>query len=190
VKQTFKQAVDNKNPTTCVYRRYTEGGDILYIQIKIKHIMSSGEHHLFYGAFNDITCERKALEELKLRDQYLEKQVLMLQVALEHSSIQVWEYDILKKQCIQQPKAQTLCGVPEIIENAPWSVLEAGLIDASSQEEYLRIHTEVMNGNPKSEGDISFLLPEGKKSWMHVTYHTIFDENNRPITAIGYSKPN
>lgn len=57
VKKTFIEAVGSEEPCECFYHRICRDGRLLRLHLKVKHILTVGDRHLFYGSFCDAPCQ-------------------------------------------------------------------------------------------------------------------------------------
>lgn len=55
VRNAFLKASTTSAAQECRYRRKCSDGSVKLIQMRIQHILTAGDRHLFYGSFNDIT---------------------------------------------------------------------------------------------------------------------------------------
>ncbi|MEG2221843.1 MAG: response regulator [Oscillospiraceae bacterium] len=125
---------------------------------------------------------KNVTEEINLRT---EKQ--KTDMALENADLYIWEYDILNHICISAERAVDEYGnsIRTVMENAPRSVLDSGVIQPDSQEEYRRLHDEVERGAPTATADIHLREPDGRDAWKRMTYKTVFDDRGKPVRAVG-----
>ncbi len=132
------------------------------------------------GIFLDVTKDRIREQELKTEKQKLD-------IAINTSGIDVWEYDIVNKRLIHPSKLVENYNMPEIIENIPEAVMNYDFVHEKSLKDYFEMYESVLNGIPKVTKDILFVQKDKHEKWERCTYTTMFDDDGKPIKAIGCS---
>lgn len=178
VQEEIESAIRDKRSMDCKYRIERKDGNIMWVWLRAVNFSEEKNIPVFHAIFTDITIDQEKQLELKTQQQKYD-------LALENSDVYVWEYDIVKRQCIQQNKAMKEYNVEYVMENAPESVIQENVVHSQSVEEYLRIHREVSSGAANSEAKICYINAKGEEDWRYVKYVTIFDEEKKPMKAVG-----
>ncbi|WMJ83425.1 ATP-binding protein [Oscillospiraceae bacterium LTW-04] len=135
---------------------------------------------MLIGHYNTVLLEKNRKQLL-----YTERQAMLqrekLTFALGRSSTRVWEYDIVNRRVTQDTH------IPDsIFDNVPESIVESGLVHPDDIETYLAMHQRVQNGEPYVSAEIRMRQADGYV-WNRIEYTTFFDEEERPLRAIGVS---
>lgn len=126
----------------------------------------------------ELEKERQLTEELRQSGQ-------RLTVAVEHSGLQYWEYDIVNSRAILSSKSRRDFRIGEIVENFPESWLNTGFIHPEDVEIYRNMMLKIKSGLPYAEWETRTLdLKTRAYRWMKIRYTTIFDEKNQPVRAV------
>ncbi|MEG1727358.1 MAG: EAL domain-containing protein [Acidaminococcaceae bacterium] len=64
VMRVFNEALTTGKACKCELERYNSQGKLIWLQVKIKHLVAMAERHLFYGAVTDITVQKKTEKRL------------------------------------------------------------------------------------------------------------------------------
>ncbi|MEG0766776.1 MAG: ATP-binding protein, partial [Clostridia bacterium] len=129
----------------------------------------------------DVTAEKET--EIALR-QANER----FHMALEHSDIDIWEYDLVHDRCIQPCKMTRHFDLPNIVENYPASLFGTGAIHPDSESEYVRLSQMLKQGAVQATMDVQLRNAQGGYEWHRIDYQTLFSDDGKPIKAIGVSR--
>lgn len=127
----------------------------------------------------DVTAEREVQRKLQMeQDSFL--------AVFDSTGLDHWVYDIRNDRAYQSDSSQRVLGVPPIMENYPQSFLDANLILPKYWNVYLDIYKRVRQGEPEVTGEYQIWIPDDEfPHWERLIYKTIFDEQGKPVKAIG-----
>lgn len=125
---------------------------------------------------------KKNQEQLRLSEEKAKLQKEKLEFALGRSSTRVWEYDILNKRITMDTQ-----GLEDIYENVPDSTIEMALIYPDDIPRYIDLYNKVKDGEAYASTELRRIQADGRLIWEKLEYTTIFDENGKPIRAVGVS---
>ena len=151
----------------------TKQGDIKDVLVWGTFSKDEEETYLL-GCMIDIS-EQVAQKEM------IEYQNSMLLAAVKHADLYYWDYDIINDRSVQCSRAQEELGLPALITNYPQAWIDHKVIVPEHVDEYIRMHEKLKEGVPEAEMDVQ--MSDGK--WYRVRYTNTFDENGRPVKALG-----
>ncbi|MEF9940696.1 MAG: PAS domain-containing protein [Lachnospiraceae bacterium] len=181
VEEKIRESLNGHQQIDCLYRIKMKSGTYRWVRLTASCIEKKRKVYIYYGTYADMQAEMEAKQELELVE-------YRLQVAIEHSNIYVWEYDIQNSRCIQSARAVKEYGATAIMEDAPESIIKQGWIHPDSIAAYRRLHEELHAGAKHVSAEIALIDPTGDIKWHKMSYVTIYDDAGRPMTAIGNSQ--
>ena len=105
---------------------------------------------------------------------------------LDSTGLDHWVYDIQHDRSYQSPSSQQVLGVPAVMENYPQSFLDTNMILPKYWNEYLEVHKQIRAGEKEVTAEYQIWPPhEEFPHWERLIYKNIFDEQGRPVKAIG-----
>lgn len=180
---TLQKAIITNDEATCETWRSlnskTCGTDLKCMRSHIRLLGKAGEQYLFYEMVQDITIEKKVLEDVARSEK-------RFYYAGEHNKVFAWEYEISTKKMRPCSRCRRELGLPELIENYPEPVIEARLFPPEIANEYRDWHQQLAAGVPYLEK--VFPLTEDRLPFI-VRYTNEFDENGNPFKAYGSATP-
>ncbi|MEG2015164.1 MAG: PAS domain-containing protein, partial [Clostridia bacterium] len=106
---------------------------------------------------------------------------------LKYCGIQYWTYNPIDDSAISGLNAMSELGHSKSWTNFPQYLLERGLIDTESANDWLSMHEKVKSGERDIVSEIK-VIEEGVPIWKKIQYHTTFDEEGKPFRAIGIAE--
>ena len=109
-------------------------------------------------------------------------------VAIQHTSLSLWEYDIKERAIYQKDNSVEMHGFDIKVENVPDSLIESKFVHPQSAGEFRAMYERLFAGEKQAEGVFRVLNPERTKYWWEkITYITEYDDEGAPVRAIGFS---
>ncbi len=169
--------IKNNNRLVC------KDGTIKWIDIHAeRNIDSEGEQSL-YCVFVDITEQkRSAIAAREL--------AVTFSLVADKTDLNIWQYDIPSDTLFQTTNSKRAHGIEkDVIENFTKDVIDEGHVRSDSIPAFLRLHERLKQGANTAEETIWYKTPDNSSWWCeHVSYYTIFDENNMPVRAVGIGR--
>ncbi|MEG1822065.1 MAG: response regulator [Clostridiales bacterium] len=106
---------------------------------------------------------------------------------LEKCGIQYWLYDIPNHCAIPGANVMGDLADLELWDSFPQCLIDMELIDKASAEPWLEIHQRIAQGEAEISQEI-LVIENGVEIWKNIQYHTDFDENGKPISAVGIAE--
>ena len=170
---------DLKSVSQSVIRVRTDEGAVKHMLVTAI-VKKRGDRLTFSGAAVDIT-EQKLLEaELRL-------QKMVADVAVRSAKLTIWEYDFATRSILQEKHDGRLHGYAPRIRNVPRSLIDSGYIQPDSVEDYLELYIKLEAGAPEADAVIRTVTDTGGTRYEHIRYTCLFDEDGKPVRAVGVS---
>lgn len=136
-----------------------------------------------------ISLQRKRSKLLQKEAQLAVANDERTRIALESTSITIWEYDYNTRSIIQSSSSIAMHGFDHIVPNVPESLIESGFVHQESREDFLAMYKSLHSGAPKADG-VFYVRTADQKGWWyeHIHYTNLFDQNGKPYRAIGMSE--
>lgn len=114
-----------------------------------------------------------------------------LRISMEESKIayqltdkRMYIYDIAERRLCQPQSAADEYGLPVTVENAPYSIVESGVIDGTSKEDYIAFYKSILDGEPNGHTIIKKRRKDGSFRWCEGKYSSIYDGNGKAKKAV------
>ncbi|MDD3223034.1 MAG: response regulator [Lachnospiraceae bacterium] len=172
---------ENEDNFTLPHYRLVDGnGDYIWVSVAFRLRKTSNNERSYYAVYTDVTREH----ELSTEVYEIQKR---FNLALEHSNLFIWEYDLIHNRCINSAKAMELFDVPRVVENYPESLFSSNIMDERTKEVYRRLTRQLKAGEDNVSEDVYLVAADGTAHWHRMNYKLEKDENGQPIRAIGFS---
>lgn len=152
-----------------------------------KYLICDGQGKVvgMYGVGRDVTRELEQAKESEKLKAYEEN----IHVALECTSVTVWEYEYATRSILQGEHAISVHGYGSVIRDVPESLVRDGYVHPDSAADFLAMYAKLQNGAPKADGVFRVRRRDDSGYWYeHISYGNVFDENGKPVRAIGLSE--
>lgn len=165
-----------------VYRFRRKDEQYIWVRVTVNMVaMEEEDQFSFYVIFTDLN-ELKGQEALlKKQEEQLRIQQRRNELCQKEFGIEIWEYDIEKKEHIIDEG----CGFWYGLLGEEHST---DIMTENSRKKYQGMLLELEAGAESTSADVEISV-SGISSWYHIQYLTIFsEESRRPVRAIGMSK--
>ncbi|MEG1930025.1 MAG: response regulator [Anaerovorax sp.] len=106
---------------------------------------------------------------------------------LKYCGIQYWTFYLEDNSAVSGLNAMAELGHSKSWDNFPQQLIDMRLIHQDSVKEWLEMHQRIRQGEKDIVGEI-LVVEEGIPIWKKIQYHTKFNENGKPISAIGIAE--
>ncbi|MDD2956337.1 MAG: response regulator [Oscillospiraceae bacterium] len=128
--------------------------------------------------------QKMSLEKAKLEaDRQAQRAERKLRVAMENSSLAVWECIFAERKNIYTDETVRNYHLPKVMENVPEGLIASGFVHPESEELLRDMYRAVMGGQPHAEGTVATLRGREMR-WLRIRMTTLYDELGRPESAI------
>ena len=178
-----------------VFSRQSEHGDVLSFECRVRPkdgnqiwlsvdatvIVDNDGNKSLYCICTDTTMHHKMMSAMTLMKEKLE-------TVVRHTGVRYWDYYPTTKQiCIHDKLSKN--GEARFIENFAESLIEQGLINDVSIDDFRALHTKVDNGERFAEAVIlASDTSESEETWRKIKYTTIYDSKGAPSLALCVSE--
>jgi len=181
--ETLHRAIQSNDEESCeTWRELCSkvcGSEKVCIRSFIRLLGKAGERYLFYTMIQNITAEKRYIENLELSEK-------RFRYVNEHIQGFAWEYEIATKRMRPCSRCRRVLGLPEVIENYPQPLYDSGLFQPDYQEMYNDWMDKIAQGVPYLEADMPLT---NDRIMFTVRYTTEFDEAGKPLKAYGTATP-
>ena len=153
---------------------------IIWLNLRMRKIVTNGERHLLYGSVQNVTRHREFVRKVLDHDE-------RYQVALTKSRVSLWDYDIEKRCIVPVRKTKDLHGLRYPVENVPESLIEEGYVYPESIPAIRALYADLESGKKESSAVVKVRSIAGGYWWEKISYSMVYDEDGRPKKAVGVS---
>ncbi len=183
VEETLRRGAVSDASVEAVFRRAPDDGRVIWVHMRAVHIpFENSDKPVLIAILTDVT-------NLKETERNYEAQKRQLETVLKVSNIVTFEVDIYKHTLIVTDATVQKYGInTHVIENMPESLIDIGAIHPDSVEECRRMYDEIFSGVEKGSAIIRTMKTNGQYSIERFTYFTVFDDQGRPVKAVGITE--
>ncbi len=151
------------------------GEEKICVRTYLRVIGKGGDKYLFYAMVQNITKEKRTLDEMMESEQ-------RFKYAFEHANVYAWEVDLSTWDMRPCFRCMRDLNVPPVVHNYPEPLIENGLFPP----DYADMYRDWMKQLAAGVGNLEAVIPltVGRVPF-HVRYTTEFDENGKPLKAYG-----
>lgn len=173
IKQKLRKSFDDHiYKVEIEFRQLSRAGEIVWILARC--VYNKGMPGGFTCVFIDITNRKTVEENLRVSEEEY-------RIAIQrHTEKIIVRYDLFKKTLVRPKWASDLMGIPQVMENVPYSMVEHGYILPESADDYIAFYESIANGVP--QGKCVFNLHNHR--WYRADYTLIYNEFKKPVRAI------
>lgn len=180
VSQQVMQAIEEKQESISLEYRVRRGdGKTSWLHASAG-ITSTEAGFLLSGMVMNID-EQKNFEQQLL---WSEKR---FKIAIEHTRINVWEYDLRTRSIFQTEKPFQAFGNGTTIPNVPESQIQKKVIHPDDAAKYAALYDKLHSGAETADAVVRILSTDGKYYWEKINYTNLF-ENGKPVRAVAVSE--
>lgn len=181
VSAQIEQAIREKRESIALeYRIVRKDGTTAWLHASAGLSEANGCYYLSGMVIN--IDERKNFEQQLL---WSEKR---FQIAIEQTSINVWEYDLKTRSILQTDKSYQTFGIGKVIHQVPYSLIEKKSIHPDDAKKYIALYDKLHNGAKTASAVIRIRATDSQFYWIKINYTNIFDETGAPIRAVAVSE--
>lgn len=176
-----KEQLNDDNRISDVQRLIRRDGSCIWVLVKgcVTSEMDGGR--IFQGVMTDITEQQEQKEELRISEKRYE-------IAIRQSDVTMFEYDLVKKQLILPGPAADMYSIPMIIDNGVENFIKKGIIEPESADVYREMYRQIHAGVPFAKCLVNSKDAKGTIHEFELSLTNVYDNNKRPIRAIGVRK--
>ncbi|SCJ35887.1 Bacteriophytochrome cph2 [Anaerotruncus sp. 2789STDY5834896] len=162
------------------YRVRCRDGSVrwLHVSAAVSHDPTASK---ISGLVIDITTEKEVQQQLVYSEQ-------RYRIALKQTGINVWEYDIARRELILDKEYADRNGLDTVIPDIPQRLLDIGYIPATSADALRELYRSIHRGDPTAHCTLEVRAADGSYQWEKVHYTTLFDDRGQPVRAVAVSE--
>ena len=161
-----------------VFRYRHKDGHYLWVQQSCSILQLEDGTLVGASLFTDITKQKELEQSL-----YISEQEYRIAASLSNDS--VWHYDVKKKNLTAINNNVETDRFPGGDENVPMGAIEKGYIAQQSADAVIKAFENIAQGEQHGTLNMAFVnSSDGELRWFNMSYSTIFDEQEKPISAV------
>ncbi|HKM28936.1 MAG TPA: ATP-binding protein [Anaerovoracaceae bacterium] len=176
IRDVLRSAIQDGTNIDVVYRIKNKQTGYRWVHSYSTQIKNENENPAFYAMYVDITEEKQRQIEVKTQQE-------KIQMVLDRMDVFVWEYDIISDTYHVDSEEQRT--VETSFAREPFN---KELLSPASVIAYDEIIKKIRDGERYAECEVEFFSKVyNKYRWYSIKYSTIFDEDDKPVKAVGMS---
>ncbi len=179
----LRRGARSGEPVDAVFRKTVKDGRVGWFHMRAVRIpFESSDNPVLIAILTDVT-------NLKMAELNYEAQKRQLETVLKVSNIVTFEVDIDARELIMTDASLKKYGIDvHVVKDVPDSLIEIGAIHPDSIEECRRMYDEIYAGVERGGAIVRTLKTDGQYTIERFSYFTVFDENGRPVKAVGIAE--
>lgn len=160
------------------YRIIRKDGQVIWVLDNGMIIRGEHDEVKIQCILTDVTVKKKYEEALRLSEKRYE-------IALQSSGITMFEYSIVSGDLILFENDAQKYAVPTVIPNGVETFVKKGIIEPDSAADYLEMYRKIHNGAKAAKCYVKTKDKDNQIYDYELSLTTIFDNDGKPIRAIG-----
>ncbi|MEA4815630.1 MAG: EAL domain-containing protein [Lachnospiraceae bacterium] len=130
-----------------------------------------------------IVHEKRNIKEIKKEKEQIRISEELYRVAMSHTNSKVLKYDIKTHKLYLDEYTSKNLGIPEIIEDMPSKMIEKGIVDPESKDQFISFYKAMSDGIHENTCIIKINSISGE-NWLKMSSTVIFDSNHIPAYGV------
>lgn len=151
----------------------------------IRYLLTKGTFSSSQSGAPALSCVVIDITKRRLSEQELQMNEERFRIAVTQTRNVIFDYNIPDKEVTHSRETMHLYGLPETMGDVPESFVRAGIIPKKHASAFLCMYREIQQGIPHSSCTVEILAADGKYYWNTITMTAIFNEQHKPVRAIG-----
>ncbi len=181
LKDDIQLSFRHNEPVDIEFRAYTKDGNIRWRHLQAKYAGMDGRKKIYFGVTTDVDRAKKneLLTEAQRRD--LETTNEKMQLVLQYSKLGIAEYNVAGRTMTLKNVTDDSLIIPQEIYHID-EFISQSIFSREVQKKLTAFFEGIDAGVVQQE----MTIPVNKgRYWLKINFHTIFNEDNEPIEAIG-----
>ena len=160
-------------------------------QLEYRGVHRSGKRlwllvHCHYDPSNpgSLLCALFNIAERKKTEEALRVITEESRIAFQLTDKLMFTYDVAGRRLCQPASEAREFGLPAVAEDAPYSVVAAGVIAKESLKDYVNFYESILRGRPCGQAVVKKRRTDGSFGWYAAKFSTIYDDEGLPKRAI------
>ena len=183
LREAFTRCVEGEPPEEMTLRIVKEGHVHRWVQAKAALVPQKG------GLSPVVVVILTDITQLKEQQRALHESEERIRIAFDQTAQTLWEVDISSHTFQVFDTEKQEYAQEDRYENMPNSMIDGGYIHPSSRRIFLAWAHDLLSGQPHGETTVVVRYRNtGFYGWAKMSYSMIFDEDNKPLKAIGVTE--
>ncbi|MEG1560284.1 MAG: diguanylate cyclase [Clostridia bacterium] len=140
LKRNIAKIIDSDTPISCQFRLEKKDNSIAWFHLYGTTVERNETSVRIYAIFIDITTEKEAEEQLKIREEEY-------RLSVAHSGKMICRYNISNKTLYMSQEAANMLCMQTVMKNVPCSILDNEFIAPESVDDYINFYEAIFRGN-------------------------------------------
>ena len=158
-------------------RMIRQDKSIIWILIRGNIFIENEKFRLYCVGLN-ITLRKEIELEMRLSEE-------RFRIALSNTSNLIFDYDPETKEAKNLVESDIIFCLPQKLENMPEYLIEKGIIQSESIDDYLEVFNKVLSGGAFASAVLR-TTRLGMETWIRLSLTNVFDQNRKSIRLIGF----
>ncbi len=174
----FTNILNSNNNESFTSRIITKQGTLVWLSINVTQVYNKEENETnFLCSAYDVSSYKKNEHDISLINNLYKK-------IIQNTSQIPFEID-LQNNILINYSSNPNSFIPKRIADFPNSILKFNILEPVYAKEIVNLYDEVKEGKKKGTLAIKLSLPSKNHTWIKVSYETIFNNLNTPVSVIG-----
>lgn len=170
------------------FRIMKKDGSVIWVLCKCQLIELNNKSGIFYSVIMDITdIKLTEITLLKSQKKLTDAKERYRIVAAQSDSI-VYEYDIIKNCIVNNERFDDMFNYSFFKNIFPDDAISEKIVHPDDAQRFTAFYQSIREGTKYLEDEHRLYTKNCVYEWFNVKVTTIFDENNKPVRAIGNLK--
>ncbi|MDL2225630.1 diguanylate cyclase [Eubacteriales bacterium OttesenSCG-928-M02] len=178
VEEAIVTQLEKGNTVEVEYRGITKDDAVIWILDKRQLITGDEGPDYFYSVLVDITKTKTEEEERRLTE-------ARYRIVMEQTSDVVFEWDLVTDDVIFSKNFVDIFGYPPTEKDFTRYINQGKNIHPEDMEGFQQFLMDVLDDDPYIETEFRIKKADGSYIWCRLKVSTLYDEEGRPIRAVG-----
>lgn len=181
LKEQIRVALREGNHFSAVHRIVRKDASLIWVLDNGVFLTGNDGFERTQSILTDITLQKEQERALQISE-------IRYQIALQSSDLSMFEYNIKTKELIFFNGLSSMYNLPDVVADGPETLISRGTIEPSSAPAYREMYKKIHAGVPSASCYITTTDANGDMHDYELTLTSIFDDDKKPIRAIGVRK--
>ena len=177
----IRTQTDTRGYFKITYQLKRKDGSLIWVLDSGVLVHQQNGQDIVQSVVADITAQKQAEQELEANKTRYE-------IALAFSDVMMFEYDIDTKTIFTQASDLTTYGLPGTIENGVETIIDSGIIQDRSKDDFRTMYQKINGGAPCASATIYVNDVKGNERTLQMQIVSFFDDEKKPIYTLGVRK--
>ncbi len=181
VRILLEDAIHRRQDTVAItYRVMRDNGQTVWLYVSAD-LSRTDDGVMLSGMVINVDQEKRFEQQLRWSEE-------RFRIAIEHTKINVWEYDLRTRSILHTEKSRRTFGREAQLTGVPESIIRSRAVHPDDAQEYAALYEQLHQGAKNASAVVRLRTADGSYRWKKLTYTNIFDDAGRPVRAAAVSE--